>query len=65
MENVKDLAAVIKLQGQLPTAEVLRVDVAVDRTRKAYGRIDYRVSTLAGEARGSVVSDRVELESKT
>ena len=46
MESVKDLVAVIRLRGELPTAEGLRVDVAVDGTRKAYGRIDYRVSTL-------------------
>jgi hypothetical protein len=64
MESVRDLVAVIRLQGQLPTAEGLRIDVAVDGTRKAYGRTDYRVSTLAGEACVSVANHCVELESK-
>ena len=64
MESVKDLVAVIRLRGELLTAEGLRVDVAVDGTRKAYGRIDYRVSTLAREACVSVASGRVEPEGK-
>ncbi len=64
MDSVKDLAAVIGLQGRLRTAEGLRVDVLVDDARKAYGRIDYRVSPLAGEGCAWVASDRVELESK-
>lgn len=62
MESAKDLVAVIRLRDELPTAEGLRVDVAVDATREAYGRIDYRVSTLAREACVLVASGRVELE---
>ena len=58
MKSVKDPAAVIGLQGQLRTVEGLRVDVGVGDARKAYRRIDYRLSPVW------VASDRVELESK-
>jgi hypothetical protein len=51
MKSVKDLAAVIGLQGQLRTVEGLRVDVGVDDARMAYRRIDYRITPLAARAR--------------
>ncbi len=64
MKSVKDLAAVIGLQGQLRTVEGLRVDVGVDDARMAYRRIDYRITPLAGEGAAWVTSRRAELESK-
>ena len=64
MKSVKDLAAVIGLQGQLRTAEGSRVDVGVGDARKAYPRIDYRITPLAGEGAAGVTSRRAELESK-
>jgi hypothetical protein len=64
MDSVKDLVAVIGLHGWLRTAEGLGVNVTVDDARKAYGRIDYRVSPLAGEGCMRVASARVELESR-
>jgi hypothetical protein len=64
MDSVKDLGAVIGLYGRHRSAAGLRVDVTLDDARKAYGRIDYRVSPLGGEGCVWVASDRVELESK-
>jgi len=63
MDGVKDLAAVIGLHNQLRTAE-RHVDTPVDDARKAYGRIHYRVTPLAGGRATSVTSGRVELESR-
>ena len=64
MESVKDLAAVIGLQGQLRSAEGLRVDGGVGDARKAYRRIDYRIRPLAGEGAAWAPSRLAELASK-
>lgn len=64
MESVKELLKVVGLQGRLRTAEGLSVEVLVDDARKAYGRVDYLVSPLAGDGCAWVTSDRVELEAQ-
>jgi hypothetical protein len=63
MKSVKDPAAVIGLQGQLRTAEGPRVDVGVGDARKAYPRIDYRITPLAGEGVAGATSRYPELGS--
>jgi hypothetical protein len=63
MNSVKDLAAVIGLHGRLRKAEGLRVDVTEDDARKAYGRVDYRVTLLSGEGGAGVTSRHPELGS--
>ena len=63
MISVKDLAAAIGLHGRLRKAAGRRVDVAVDDVRKAYGRINYRVTLLSGEGGAGVTSRYLELGS--
>jgi hypothetical protein len=60
MDGVKDLAAVSGLHNQLRTAK----SVLVDDAHKTYGRIDYRVTPLAGGRATLVTSGRVDLESR-
>lgn len=61
MDGVKELVRVIGRHGRLRTAEGLRIAVLVHDARRACGRVDYRVSPLAGEGACWVASDRVEL----
>jgi hypothetical protein len=63
MNSIKDLAAVIGFQGRPRKAEGIRVDVAVDDARKAYGQIDYRVALLSGEGVPGATSRYTELRS--
>ena len=62
MKSLKEPVRVIDRHGRVRTAEELCIAVLVDDARRAYGRIDYHVSSLAGEGAALVTSHRVELE---
>jgi hypothetical protein len=62
MDSLKD-AVVIHRHNQLRTAE-RHVAMSGDNPRKAYGRIDFRVTPLAGGRATAGPSGHVGLESK-
>jgi hypothetical protein len=65
MGGIKELAAAVGREGKLRTAEGLRVDVTVEDARRVYGRVDFRVSPLAGACSAWVGADRVEIKEGT